>query len=223
MRYSAALEIKLPNMSKDRTKIIGLRLRQIRDHVGISRKRLSGLCNIPDNTIRAWEAGQTDIGVARLCEYLEIFQDFDFYVDINSLINPSSNFQTDFEQALQKSRQISVWLQNITQTNVLFYLQADGLVVYFNPKYKYIIGDSLLQRGVFMTFTLTDLFNSDYYHEILSSRVKTRIINITRTPDNLPIELKVELHYNLDSYNNLIGVTGFVLPKPNEPLEENII
>ncbi len=194
-------------MDKNQVKLIGTRLKKLRKQVGLSRKKISEIYNFPENTIKTWEAGDTEIGVVRLSKYLEIFHNFGFYIDLNSIINSQNSRHTETITFVQPD-QVSTILQNLTKTNTMFHALANGLVVYFNPKYEFFL-DNIGAKNI-MPLHLENIFNNDC-NTILQNTEQTRVVSLNKTLSNVRVDLTLKLYSNIDSYKRLISLTGFVL------------
>ncbi len=196
-------------MDKDQVKLIGTRLKKLRKQVGLSRKKISEIYNFPENTIKTWEAGETEIGIVRLSKYLEIFHNFGFYIDLNSIINLQNSSRTIEEiPTFVQPDQVSTILQNLTKTNTMFHALANGLVVYFNPKYEFLLDNVNPKNSI--PLNLEHIFNNDY-NTILQNTEQTRVVSLNKTLNNVKINITLKLYSNIDSYKRLISLTGFVL------------
>ena len=71
--------------------IIGQRLRRIRKLIGVSRGEIERKHNISANTIKAWEFGKAEIGVIRLVNYLNVFQDYGVFLSIDRFLDFRTN------------------------------------------------------------------------------------------------------------------------------------
>ncbi len=194
-------------MDNNQIKLIGTRLKKLRKQVGLSRKKISEIYNFPENTIKTWEAGETEIGVIRLSKYLEIFHNFGFYIDLNSIISVSVS-ETETPTLVQPN-EVNDRLQNLSETNTMFHSLANGLVVYFNPKYEFFLSD--VKTKSIMPMYLEHIFNDDCNTILPNTEQRTRVINLNKTLSNVTINLTLKLYANIDSYKRLISLTGFVL------------
>lgn len=75
----------------ERHHIISKRLLELRKQIGLSRRKVQEKHNISANTIKAWESGTTEIGIARLLNYLEIFKQYGINMTIDRLLDPENN------------------------------------------------------------------------------------------------------------------------------------
>jgi transcriptional regulator with XRE-family HTH domain len=200
-------------MDKEELKIIGTKLQQLRKQAGLSRRQFSEIYNFAEGTIKLWELGQVEMGVIKLSKYLEIFQDFGIYIDLNTLIKSANDFNDNYNLILQKFYQLSVFLENIGQDNTLFYVKSTGEIVYFNPQYKHILECSTLRSSNAGTWYIDNIFDEEHCQQILAQKTEKLIININKKLPNSILNLEIELSPSLDMHNNAIGVTGFLLSK----------
>lgn len=66
--------------------LIGKRLKKLRQHSGLSRNLIQRKYGISANTIKSWESGNGNMGIAKLFEYLEIFKYYGFVVSPEELV-----------------------------------------------------------------------------------------------------------------------------------------
>ena len=174
-------------------KIIGKRLKEVRKSAACTRKEICRKYGLSVNTLQCWELGKSEIGALKLAKYLALYQDYNIFIAADVILNTKTVFSLPTTNNLNI---LLIHLKNLENSNTLFYVKPDGLIVYFNPQYKNLINsNNLKETKISLPSYLQEVLGGNYVNKILSqsNSITSQLITINNNQSSTEREIVIEL------------------------------